>query len=57
MEEEKKIDHALKILKQFAVENGTTLRSTSDLSKLEEWLLLKSFQEQEKLCKCHIKKH
>ena len=53
--EEKKMDFALKLLKQYAVENGTTLRSTSDLSQLEEWLILKSFEDQKNLCQCSHK--
>lgn len=31
----------VEILRQYAEENKTTVRSTSDLSPLEEWLLLK----------------
>ncbi|MBC8147241.1 MAG: hypothetical protein H8E98_04580 [Bacteroidetes bacterium] len=31
----------VEILKQYAKENGVPLRSTSDLSPLEQWLTLK----------------
>ena len=33
--------HAIKLLRQYAKENGATVRSTSDLSPLEEWLFYK----------------
>jgi hypothetical protein len=32
---------AVELLKEYAVEQGTIVRSTSDLSPLEEWLLVK----------------
>lgn len=31
----------LKILKQYSKDSGTIVRSTSDLSPLEEWLIMK----------------
>ena len=34
-------EKAVKILKLYAIENNTIVRSTSDLSPLEEWLLSK----------------
>ena len=36
-----KADYAVELLKQYAMENQTLIRSTSDLSPLEQWLLLK----------------
>jgi hypothetical protein len=36
-----KAEKAVKILKEYAVEGGVSPRSTSDLSSLEEWLLLR----------------
>lgn len=38
-----KAEFAVKILHQYADENSVIPRSTSDLSKLEEWLLVKMF--------------
>lgn len=40
-------DKVVEILRQYAKENGTIVRSTSDLSPLEEWLLIKLVQENE----------
>jgi len=37
----KKLKKAIKLLKEYSLETGTILRSTSDLSPLEEWLLNK----------------
>jgi len=34
-----KEDFAFELLKRYASVNGSTLRSTSDLSPLEEWLI------------------
>lgn len=36
-----KATFAVKILKQYGEENGVLPRSTSDLSQLEQWLILK----------------
>jgi len=36
-----KAQEAVEILKQYAEESGVLLRSTSDLSPLEQWLTLK----------------
>jgi hypothetical protein len=36
----KKAEFAVKLLKQYALENQVPARSTSDLSKLEEWLIV-----------------
>jgi len=36
----------VQILKEYAIEKGITVRSTSDLSKLEEWLLIKLFYKE-----------
>ena len=38
-------EYAVKILKQYADEKHTTVRGTSDLSPLEEWLIIKLFNE------------
>lgn len=40
---ETKAQFAVKILKEYADENQLPQRSTSDLSKLEEWLLIKMY--------------
>ena len=37
-------EFAVKILKRYAKENQVTPRSTSDLSKLEEWLIAELHQ-------------
>lgn len=34
-------DKATELLKEYTTENGTLMRSTSDLSPLEEWMLNK----------------
>tara|TARA_R110000782_G_C14648041_1_gene396394 strand:+ start:464 stop:745 length:282 start_codon:yes stop_codon:yes gene_type:complete len=36
----KKAEFAVEILKEYAHQNKVILRSTSDLSKLEEWLIV-----------------
>jgi hypothetical protein len=36
----KKAEFAVEILKEYAHQNKVMLRSTSDLSKLEEWLII-----------------
>jgi hypothetical protein len=36
----KKAEFAVEILKEYAHQNKVMLRSTSDLSKLEEWLIV-----------------
>jgi hypothetical protein len=38
-----KAEFAVNILKKYASEHQTTVRSTSDLSPLEEWLILRLF--------------
>jgi hypothetical protein len=40
-------DKVVEILRQHAQEQGTIVRSTSDLSPLEEWLILKVVDENE----------
>lgn len=37
------------LLKEYARQQGTTVRGTSDLSPLEEWLLLKIAQKLENI--------
>lgn len=39
-------EYAVKILKQYADENHTTVRGTSDLSPLEEWLIIQLHNKQ-----------
>lgn len=39
-----KSEFAIKTLKQYVKENQVLPRSTSDLSKLEEWLILQLFE-------------
>ena len=39
----KKVAFVIKILRQYADETGSLVRSTSDLSPLEEWLLIQLF--------------
>ena len=39
-------EKAIEILKQYAKESGTTVRSTSDLSPMEEWLIAQLKAEQ-----------
>lgn len=39
-----KSEFAVKTLKQYVEENQVLPRSTSDLSKLEEWLILQLFE-------------
>ena len=36
-----KADFAVRVLKQYALENQIPARSTSDLSPMEEWLILR----------------
>ena len=36
-----KAEFAVRVLKQYALENQIPVRSTSDLSPLEEWLILR----------------
>lgn len=36
-----KADYAVELLRQYAMENQTLIRGTSDLSPLEQWLLMK----------------
>jgi len=36
-----KAEFAVRVLKQYALENSTLPRSTSDLSPMEEWLILR----------------
>jgi hypothetical protein len=38
-----KAEFTVKILKQYAKETGNTVRSTTDLSRLEEWLIIKEY--------------
>ncbi len=38
-----KSEFAVEILKQYATENGIPARSTSDLSPMEEWLIIQLF--------------
>lgn len=40
----KKADFAVEIIKEYAHENGIPTRSTSDLSPMEEWLLLRLYK-------------
>lgn len=39
---------AVKTLREYADECGTTVRGTSDISPLEEWLIIRLHNEQEK---------
>jgi hypothetical protein len=39
----KKAEFTVKILKEYVKENQVMPRSTSDLSRLEEWLIMKIF--------------
>lgn len=39
-------EFAVKILHQYAEENQVLPRSTSDLSQLEQWLLLQLFKKE-----------
>ena len=39
-----KAEFAVKILKQYAHENGTMVRGTTDLSPLEMWLILRLYE-------------
>lgn len=45
----KQISKAIKILKQYADESQVLIRGTSDLSPLEEWLLLQLTTTQDSL--------
>jgi len=40
-----KSEFATEMLKQYAKENCVITRSTSDLSPLEEWLIVKLYEE------------
>lgn len=40
--------YATDILKEYAKEKGNTVRSTSDLSPLEKWLIKKLFENNQK---------
>lgn len=44
-----KAEFAVSILKEYAEENQIQGRSTSDLSPLEQWLILRLFNEKKKL--------
>ena len=41
-----KSEFAVSVLKQYALENQVTTRSTSDLSPLEQWLILQLFAKE-----------
>jgi hypothetical protein len=36
-----KAEFAIQVLKQYSIENQVPVRSTSDLSPLEQWLILR----------------
>jgi len=38
-------EFAVKLLKQYAKESGNTVRSTTDLGPLEEWLIIKLYND------------
>lgn len=38
-----KVEFVIQVLKQYAKENSIIIRSTSDLSPLEQWLLIKLY--------------
>lgn len=57
MKGNEKAEFAVKILLEYAKENGINGRDTTDLSPLEKWLLLRLFNvvrrsEQLSLCQC-----
>ena len=55
-----KAEFAVEILKQYALENQVSTRSTSDLSPLEQWLILRLFavsEQSEKLLCGDLIKH
>lgn len=39
-----KVNFAINVLKQYAEERGEMIRGTTDLSPLEEWLIMKLFK-------------
>ena len=47
-----KAEFAVKILHEYAKEQGIVPRSTSDLSPLEEWLILRLFAKETTYRKC-----
>jgi len=40
-----KAEFAVKLLKQYAKETGNTVRSTTDISRLEEWLIIELYNK------------
>jgi len=42
--ENKKVEFAIKILKQYADENGEIVRGTTDTSPLEQWLIMRLYK-------------
>lgn len=44
-----KVVFVIKTLRQYAYETGSLTRSTSDLSPMEEWLLIQLFLKETKL--------
>lgn len=44
----KRINFILTLLREYSHENQIPIRSTSDLSPLEEWLLIRLFDKSEK---------
>lgn len=40
-------EFAVKLLKEYADEKHTTVRGTSDLSPLEEWLIIKLYNKED----------
>lgn len=48
MERNKIADFAVKIIDEYAKENGINARDTTDLSPLEQWLILRLYNVVEK---------
>ena len=44
-----KAEFAVKILREYAKENKTLMRCTSDLSPLEEWLIIQLYNHGSKI--------
>lgn len=42
-----RIEKMIELLREYSIENGTIIRSTSDLSQLELWLIGKNIELKE----------
>lgn len=52
----KKADFAVRVINKYALENGIPARSTSDLSPMETWLILRLYSTMKELKRKKIQK-